>query len=51
MTTTKMVYVAAAILPFGFVVLAVVVLVHAIWLRRRAATSGAGLAAGAGAAA
>lgn len=51
MTTTKAMYVAAAILPFGFVVLAAVVLVHAIWLRRRAATARAGLAAGAVAAA
>lgn len=51
MTTTKAVYVAAAILPFGFVVLAAVLLVHAIYVRRRRAEANAGFAAGAAAAA
>ena len=39
MTTTKMMYLAAAILPFGFVVLAGVVLVHAMYVRHKNATA------------
>lgn len=34
MTTTKMVYVAAAIVPFGFVILAGFLVLHAVYKRR-----------------
>ncbi len=37
MTTSKLVYIAAAILPFGFVILAGAVLVHTLYKRHVAA--------------